>query len=110
MSRNHTQEAVDKIRAELLRKPGQTRTALLRATGTGVPDFQAAQKLLALHSVKSQKAETKGCHVWYVPSTTPQYVNKINVMTAAPYAEAFQPAPRAGSLAYKSIQSVGMPT
>lgn len=110
MSRDHTQEAVNKIRAALLRKPGQTRTALLRATGTGIPDFQAAQKALALHSVKSQKAETKGCYVWYVPTTSPQYVNKINVMQAPAYIGTSMDAPRAGSLSYKLIQSVGMPT
>lgn len=110
LGRNHTQEAIDKIRAELLRKPGQTRQSIMLATGAGIPEFQAAQKALALHCVKSYIAAQKGRMVWYVPTTTPQYVDKINVMQAPAYSGISMTAPRAGSLAYKSIQSLGMPT
>ena len=107
--RNFTQEAIDKIRLELVRSPGQSRDKLMSRTGTGIPEFQAAQRALGLSCRKMGEGKYQRTLIWSLPKKSTER-DRINVMTAAPYFEPVSCAPRAGSLSYKSIQSRGIPT
>lgn len=102
--RNFQAEAVARIGAYLQANPRSTRNEVLLKTGCGVPDFQIAVEALNL-----VRHFTNGAKLWTVPTTRAE-PTRINVMQSAPYVEQFMAAPRAGSMAYKSIQSVGMPT
>jgi len=105
--RDFRKEAVAAIKAELLERPAQTRTAILSRTGLGIPDFQAAQKALGLECKISNVAATRGCPLWSLP--VPKHaVPRINVMTVPAYFEPISCAPRDGSMRYKSIPSRGI--
>lgn len=107
--RNHTQEAIEKIRLELVRLPGQSREKIMSRTGTGIPEFQAAQKALGLVSRITEGGNSYGRLMWSLPIKA-KPIDLVCVMQAAPYIERSHGAPRPGSLHYKSIQSRGMPT
>jgi hypothetical protein len=101
---------IAEVAACLRKHPGRTAQKIATLTGRNLNDVKRAIGLMR----DKLRAVSSGSQTCYELLTTAeiqarqnQYVSRF---TTEPYVGIPMSSPRAGSLAYKSIQSVGMPT
>lgn len=87
----------------MAKHPRSLRKDVMVATQTTVADFHTAVMCLGLVSVFKSQVQ-----LWSLPSDDVAIRRYNNIMAAPAYVEPAHTAPRAGSLAYKEVKSLGI--